>query len=288
MAAAISYYTVFSLPPLLLLVLTIVGLVVDPAEVEGRISQEISRLVGPEGAAQVRAMIQNVERPEMDRTLISIVGIVGVLIGATGALAELQQALNRTWEVALDPEKRGLLAKLGKRVLSLGMILTVAFLLLVSLVVSAVLSAFGDRIGSWLPGWLSEGVLQLTTNGFSFVVIALLFALIFKFMPDAHIRWRDVAVGAVGTALLFVAGKLVIGEYLARSNPGEAFGAAGSLALILVWIYYSSMILLFGAEFTQVWATERGAGIRPDEDAVRVVQVRRRVGREEPEPARRE
>lgn len=282
MAAAISYYTVFSLPPLLILVLMIVGVVVDPAEVEGRISQEVSRLVGPEGAEQVSTMIRNAQRPEINGVLVSIVGIVGILIGATGALAELQQALNRAWNVGPDPDKSGLLRKLGKRALSLAMILTVAFLLLVSLVVSALLSAFGDQLGERLPAQLSEWVLRLVTDGFSLLVIAFLFGLIFKFMPDARIRWRDVAVGAAGTALLFVAGKMLIGVYLARSDPGQAFGAAGSLALLLVWIYYSSMILLFGAEFTQVWATERGAGIRPDSDAVRVRVVRRPVDREEP------
>lgn len=288
MAAAISYYAVFSLPPLLLIVLMVLGLVVDPAEVQGRISDQISQLVGPDGAEQVREMIRNVDRPEVDRTLLSVLGILGVLLGATGALAELQRALNRTWEVAPDPEKTGLLRKLGKRALSLGMILTIAFLLLVSLVVSAVLSAFGDQLGAWLPTQLSEWVLRLITDGFSLLVIAFLFGLIFKFMPDARIRWQDVAVGAAGTALLFVAGKVLIGIYLARSDPGQAFGAAGSLALLLVWIYYSSMILLFGAEFTQVWATERGAGIRPDEDAVRVREVRRPIGREEPARSARE
>ena len=288
MAAALSYYTVFSLPPLLLLVLTVLGLVVDPSDVEGRIGQEIAGLVGPEGAAQVREMIRNVNRPEVDTTFLSVAGIIGLLIGATGALAELQQALNRAWEVAPDPEKRGLIHKLGKRVLSLGMILTVAFLLLVSLVLSAALSAFGDQLSIWLPGALSSWAIRLMSSGLSFVVIAALFGLIFKFMPDARIRWRDVAVGAVGTAVLFMAGKLLLGEYLARSDPGQAFGAAGSLALILVWVYYSSMIVLFGAEFTQVWATERGAGVQPDEDAVRVVEVRKHVRREEHVPASRE
>ena len=288
MAAALSYYTVFSLPPLLLLLLTVVGLFVDPSDVQGRISQEISALVGPEGATQVREMIRSVDRPEVDLTWLSVAGIVGLLIGATGALAELQQALNRAWEVAPDPEKGGLVRKLGKRVLSLGMILTIAFLLLVSLVLSAALSAFGDQLGSWLPATLSGVTLRLLSAGISFAVIAFLFGLIFKVMPDARIAWRDVAVGAISTAALFMVGKLLLGEYLARSDPGQAFGAAGSLALILVWIYYSSMIVLFGAELTQVWANERGAGVEPDEDAVRVVEIRRPVRREEHVPAARE
>jgi membrane protein len=262
---------------LLLLLLTVLGLVVDPSDVEGRISREISAVIGPEAAAQVREMIRNVERPEVDVTFLSVAGIVGLLIGATGALTELQRALNRAWEVMPDPERGGVLHKLGKRVLSLGMILTIGFLLLVSLAVSAALSAFGDQLSTRLPEALSSWSLKLLSSALSFTVTALLFGLIFKFLPDARIAWRDVAIGAVGTAVLFMGGKLLLSEYLARSDPGQAFGAAGSLALILVWIYYSSMILLFGAEFTQVWASERGAGVQPDEDAVRVIEVRRQV-----------
>jgi membrane protein len=272
MAAALSYYTIFSIPPLLVLVLMVTGVVLDPADVEGRIGQEIGRLIGPEGAAQIREIIRNAERPEIDKTVLSLVGFVGLLLGASGALSELQQALNRAWEVAPDPTQTGWLRKLGKRAISLAMLITLGFLLLVSLVVSAVLSAFGARLGLWLPEGLSESVLRLLNAGVSLGVITVLFAVIFKFMPDARIRWRDVGVGAVGTALLFTGGKLVIGEYLAHSDPGQAFGAAGSLALVLVWVYYTSMIVLFGAEFTQVWAEARGAPIIPDEGAIRVLE----------------
>jgi membrane protein len=162
---------------------------------------------------------------------------------------------------------------LTKRALSLGMVLTIAFLLLVSLVLSALISAFGTRIGVWLPGGLSEAILQLLANGLTLALGTVLFGLIFKVMPDADIGWRDVGVGAFATAFMFVVGKYFMGEYFARTDPGEVFGAAGSLALVLLWIYYSAMILLFGAEFTQVWAQERGSGIRPDEDAVQVVEI---------------
>ena len=277
MAAALSYYTIFSLPPLLLLLLTVVGVFMDPSAVEGRIGQEVSSVLGPESARQVQEMIRSVDRPGAGGTLVTILSVLGLLFGATGAFGELQQALNRAWSVAPDPEKGGITAMLGKRALSLGMILTIAFLLLVSLVLSAFISAFGDRLGQWLPGGVSEAVLQVLTNGLTLAIVAVLFALIFKVLPDARIGWRDVAVGAAATAVLFVAGKYVMGEYFARSDPGEAFGAAGSLALVLVWIYYSAMILLFGAEFTQVWAQERGSGIRPDEDAVQVVRTTRHV-----------
>ena len=152
-----------------------------------------------------------------------------------------------------------------------------AFLLLVSLVLSAALSAFGGALGGMLPEGLSATLLQVINQVVSFVVIAALFAAIFKVLPDATVAWRDVWVGAGVTALLFVVGKFLIGFYLGRSNPGEAFGAAGSLAVMLVWIYYSSMILLFGAEFTQTWALVRGSGIAPEPGAVRVVQEKKRL-----------
>jgi membrane protein len=164
-----------------------------------------------------------------------------------------------------------------KRVFSFGMILGLAFLLLVSLVLSAALAAFGDSLGRMLPDGLSGSVLQAINFGVSFAVISLVFAAIFRVLPDARIRWRDVWVGAVATALLFVVGKSLIGIYLGRSNPGEVFGAAGSLALLLVWVYYSSMIVLFGAEFTQAWAERRGGGVVPQRGAVRAVREKHRV-----------
>ena len=277
MAAAMAYFTVFSLPPLLLLILMVVGVLVDPSTVEGRIESEMASLLGPEGARQIQEMIRNVNRPDTGGPFTAVVSVLALLFGATGAFGQLQAALNRAWEVEPDPEKGGLMAMLAKRLLSLGMVLTIAFLLLVSLVLTAAVSAFGDVLGGLLPGGVSEVVLQVVQVGVSLVVVTALFALIFKILPDAEVSWRDVGVGALGTAVLFVAGKFLLGLYFARSDPGEAFGAAGSLALILVWVYYSAMIVFFGAEFTQAWAVERGAGIRPDEDAVRVVEEKRHV-----------
>ena len=277
MAAAMAYFTVFSLPPLLLIILMVVGVFVEPSTVEGRIESEMAGLLGPEGARQIQGMIRNVNRPDTGGPITAVVSVLALLVGATGAFGQLQAALNKAWEVEPDPEKGGLVAMLGKRLLSLGMILTIAFLLLVSLVLTAAVSAFGDVLGGLLPGGVSEVVLQVVQVSVSLVVVTALFALIFKILPDAEVSWRDVGVGALGTAVLFVAGKFLLGLYFARSDPGEAFGAAGSLALILVWIYYSAMIVFFGAEFTQAWAVQRGSGIRPDEDAVRVVEEKRHV-----------
>jgi membrane protein len=274
MAAAISYYTLFSLPPLLVLILTITGAFVDPAEVQGRIESEMRAVIGPAGVSQVQEIIRIANQPGERSAGATLASIAALLFGATGAFIELQKALNRAWEVEPDPKKGGVLRFITKRLLSLGMAATIAFLLLVSLLVSAAVSAFGDRIGALLPGGVSEGLLQVCQMVLSLAVVTVLFALMFKVLPDARLRWRDVWIGALVTGLLFVVGKFVLGLYLARSDPGEAFGAAGALALILVWVYYSAMILFFGAELTQVWAVERGAGIEPKAGAVRLVDDR--------------
>ena len=272
MAAALSYYTLFSLPPLLVLILTISGVFVDEAAMEGRIESEIAAVLGAEGANQVREIIQAAERPGTGGRGATVLSIAALLFGATGAFIELQKALNRAWEVEADPRSGGILRFVLKRLLSLGMAVTIAFLLLVSLLLSAAVTAFGDRVGALLPGDVSGAVLSVIQLGLSFAVVTLLFALMFKVLPDARSRWRDVWVGAVVTAVLFTAGKFVLGLYLSRSDPGEAFGAAGSLALLLIWVYYSAMIVFFGAEFTQTWAVQRGGGIEPKEGAIRVVE----------------
>ncbi|HEV7590806.1 MAG TPA: YihY/virulence factor BrkB family protein, partial [Longimicrobium sp.] len=183
----------------------------------------------------------------------------------------LQTALDRAWEVKPDPRAGGIKNFIFKRVLSLGMVLGIAFLLLVSLALSAMLTAVGGAIGALIPG-ASAVVVGILQTVISLAVITLLFAAIFKVLPDAVIAWRDVWVGAFVTAVLFEVGKWAIGLYLGHSNPGKAYGAAGALAVILVWIYYTAMIVLFGAEFTQTWAVRRGSGIRPEEGAVRVTE----------------
>ena len=270
MAAALSYYTVFSLPPLLVLLLAILGAVVDPRDIQGNIEAQMREAMGPAGAGQVRTILANADRPGGAGVLPAVLSVLALLLGATGVFGQLQAALNKAWGVAPDPSKGGVKSMLLKRMFGVGMVLGLAFILLVSLVVSALLSAFGDQLARFLPEGLSAPVLEAINFAGSLAVIALLFGAIFKVMPDARIAWSDVWVGALATALFFVAGKLVLGLYLGRSNPGEAFGAAGALALMLVWIYYSSMIVLLGAEFTQAWAEHRGKGIVPEKGAVRV------------------
>ncbi len=277
MAAALSYYTVFSLPPLLLLLLSLLGAVLGPQDIQGTMESQIGEIMGPAGAGQVRAILANAERPAGEATLPAVLSVIALLIGATGVFGQLQAALNKAWGVAPDPSRGGIKRVLLKRMFGIGMVLGLSFILLVSLVVSAVLTAFGDQLGRFLPEGLSAPLLEAINFAGSLAIIALLFGAIFKIMPDARIAWSDVRVGAVVTALLFVAGKFVLGLYLGRSNPGEAFGAAGALAVMLVWIYYSSMIVLLGAEFTQAWAEHRGSGIVPEKGAVRVIRETRRL-----------
>jgi membrane protein len=284
-AAALSYYTTFSLPPLLVMILLILRAVVDPRDVQGQIELQLGSLMGPTATEQIRTILRQVHQPGSGGLIPTVLSIVALIFGATGAFGQLQASLNGAWGVAPDPQKGGLKAFLLKRVFSFGMILSVAFLLLVSLVVSAALTAFGSALGGMLPAGVSATLLQVLNQVISFVVIAALFAAMFKVLPDARVAWRDVWVGAAVTALLFVVGKFVIGLYLGRSNPGQAFGAAASLAVLLLWIYYSSMILLLGAEFTQTWAECRGRGIVPQRGAVRVVQEKKLVRDGKPVPA---
>ncbi len=268
-AAALSYYTIFSLPAVLMLIMLVVSSVMDPADVRGGLEAQLESLMGPSAGGEVRTILQETERPG-GGLIPTLVGIVALVFGATGALGQLQAALNRAWNVAPDPKQGGIKSFLSKRLFSLGMLLSIAFLLLVSLVISGALSGLGDRLSGFLPSGLSGPVLQALNIAVSLLVIGFLFAAMFKVLPDAQVAWREAWVGGFVTALLFVVGKFLIGLYLGKSNPGEAYGAAGSLIVLLLWIYYSSLILLFGAEFTETWAETRGEGVQPEPGAIRV------------------
>lgn len=266
LAAAIAYYTIFALPPLLVVIVAIAGAVFGPAAVQEALMGQVGSLAGPDATEAVEAMIA--DAGDLGSGLFAkLAGLVALLIGATGAFGQLQKALNRAWEVKPAPDA-GIKDTIVKRLLSLGMVVTIAFLLLASLAVSAVLAAVGDAASSVATDTVAAPVMQLLNAAVSLGVITLLFAAMFKVLPDARIAWRDVLVGAFATALLFTLGKFLIGLYLGRSDPGSAFGAAGSVVLILVWIYYSALIVLVGAEFTQAWAKMKGAGIEPEDGAV--------------------
>lgn len=270
MAAALSYYTVFALPPLLVLTLMAVGSVFDPASVQAEVVAQVRSIAGAQAAEQVTTMIETASRPGTGGPLAAALGVLALLFGATGAFAQLQEALNRAWDVE-ESGPGGIVGYLAKRAMSFAMIAGFAFLMLVSLLVSAALSAFGASLGGWLPAGISAWVLRALSLGLSFAVITLLIAAIFKVLPDVKIGWREVWTGAAVTALLFTAGKFLIGLYLGRSDPGSDFGAAGSLAVLLVWVYYNAIIFFLGAEFTQVWARRRGRAIRGGKSPLRVM-----------------
>jgi len=267
MAAALSYYTVFSLPPLLLLILAIVGFFVDPTDAQGRFMDQIAGLVGPQGADAMRTMVEQANQPKGG--LMAVVGIATLILGATGAFTQLQEALNTAWEVKPDPKQGGLKKFLFKRVLSFGMIMVIAFMLLVSFVVSAAVSAFGDLLNNYL-GSGGEVIGQVVQIVVGLLVVWGLFAVMFKVLPDAKIGWKDVWVGAFVTAVLFTVGRFAIGLYLGHSNSANAFGAAAALAIIFIWIYYAAIILFLGAEFTQVWVKRHGRSIEPEEGAIKI------------------
>jgi membrane protein len=277
-AAALSYYTIFSLPAILVLLLTLIGAVMNPSDVKGGLEGQLQSMMGPNAGEQVRTIIQQAQQKTHGGFLPTILGFAGLIFGATGAFGQLQKTLNRAWNVEPDANQGGFKNFLTKRVFSFGMILVVAFFLLISLVISTALTGAGGRLSSLLPSGLSGPLLEVFNTVLSLAVITALFAALFKVMPDAKISWRSVWVGAVATAVLFVIGKFVIGFYLGQSNPGQAYGAAGSLAVLLLWVYYSALILLFGAEFTETWAERRGEGIEPEPGAVRVKREKQPVG----------
>jgi membrane protein len=270
LAAALSYYTVFSLPPILILILLMTGVFMDIDTVADQIVDRAEGALGADGAQQIETMIRGTA--DFDGgTLATILSLLAIAFGATGAFFQLQAALNKAWGVAPDPDA-GIKTFLAKRAVSFAMIVGAALLLLVTLVISAVLGRAGDEVAALLPDFMSGPMLVALDLGISLAVITLLFAAIFKVLPDATVRWRDVGVGAFVTAILFIALRHLFGVFLAMSDPGSAFGAAGSLAVILIWIYAAAMVLFLGAEFTQVWARRRGVQIEPSPGAVRVTR----------------
>ena len=270
LAAALAYYTIFSLAPLLIIVIAVTGLFWDEGAVQQQVMNQVSGLVGAQGAEFVSELLTSASNPARG-IIATILGVITLIFGALGAFNELHNALNSIWDVK-EEETKGFVEAIKKvifaRLLSFSMILGIGFLLLVSLVISAGLSAVQETIGNAIPE--REIILQIVNLIISIGVITVLFALIFKFLPDAEIAWRDVWLGAFFTALLFSLGKFLIGLYLGNSAVGSSFGAAGSLVLLLVWIYYSAQILFFGAEFTQVYANTFGSKIVPEGEEAQI------------------
>jgi len=252
MGAALSYYTLFSIAPLLLIVIAIAGFVFGAEAARGEIFGQLAGLVGADGAKAVEGLLQAADRPRQGM-IATIVGIATLLIGATTVFGELQNALDRIWRAPAREKSSGWWNLLRTRLLSFGMILGIAFLLTVSLVLSAALSA----LGKWWGG--VEVVAHILEVVLSFGLTTVLFALIYKFIPRVHVAWHDVWIGAGVTSILFAVGKLLIGLYLGKASVASSFGAAGSLVVLMLWVYYSAQIFLFGAEFTWVYAHEHGS-----------------------------
>lgn len=271
LAAALAYYTAFSLAPLLVIVIGIAGLAFGQQAAQGGIVGQLEGLLGHDSAHALQVMVQKAGQHHSG-LVQTVFGVVTLALGATGVFAELQDGLNTVWEVRPKPA-RPVVAILKERFTSFTMVLAIAFLLLVSLSLSAGLAAFNEYLKNFLPGL--DIISQVLNFVISFGVITLLFAMIFKILPDVTIGWRDVWTGAVVTALLFTVGKYLIGVYLGRGGVSSWFGAAGSLVIILVWVYYSAQILFLGAEFTKVYANKYGSRIAPAPNAEPVTKEAR-------------
>lgn len=264
LGAALAYYSVFSIGPLVLLAAGIASLIFGQDAAQGKVVDEIKGTVGEPVAKALQQMLAHGSQSGWG-TGATIFGVVALLFGASGVFGQLQDALNTVWKVAPKPG-RGIWGIISDRFLSLTMVLGTGFLLLISLVLSAALSALSNSLNALFPG--GAIVWQIVDQVVSFIVIGLLFAMIFRLLPDAQVAWRDVWIGAALTALLFSLGKFLLGWYLGREGVTSGFGAAGSLVIILLWVYYSSQILLFGAEFTRVYAQQFGSGVKPAPNAV--------------------
>ncbi len=267
LGAALAYYTVFSLAPLLIIAIAIAGLVFGAEAAQGQIFDQLRGLLGDASGKAMEEIVQSASAEPKTGVVATVIGIVTLLFGASGVFGQLQASLNIIWGVQPKPG-RGVLGIIRDRILSFGFILVVGFLLLVSLLLTAVIAFVGKQFEAMIPG--TEALIQLLNAILSLAVITILFAMMFKILPDANIAWRDVLIGAFITALLFTIGKFALGFYLGRSGVASSYGAAGSLIVLLIWVYYSSQIVFFGAEFAQVYANRFGSHVTPSSNAIAV------------------
>lgn len=269
LSASLSYYTVFSIGPVLIIIISLAGIFYGKEAVEGKIYYQLNGIVGSSAAVQVQQIIQNIENSQLSASG-AVVGIIVLLMGATGVFTEIQDSINYIWSVKAKPQK-GWLKLIINRLLSFSLIIGFGFILLVSLIVHAMVDLLHDR----LIRFFDEGTVYIflvVNYVILFIIIATLFAIIFRVLPDARIKWKDAFMGASFTSALFLIGKFLIGLYISNSSVGVTYGAAASIVLILLWVYYSSIILYFGAEFTKVYALSFGSGIEPDKTAVFIVK----------------
>lgn len=289
MSAALAYYTIFSLAPLLVLIMSLASLFLGEDAIRGELFGQLNGLLGNEAAGQIQTMIKNMELSGKTTSAL-VIGIVTLLLGATSIFIEIQDSVNQIWRVKAKP-KRGWLKLLKDRLMSSSLVVSLGFLLLVSLVINGVVLALSEQITRLLPG-LGVYIISAINFAISTAVVTVLFGVIFKVLPDAKISWKDVRWGAIFTALLFMLGRYLIGLYIETTGTESTYGAAGSLIVILTWIYYIAAILYFGAEFTQAYANHLGARIEPADNAVYIERVEheREVSvipkKEKPEKAR--
>jgi membrane protein len=260
-SAIIAYYAIFSLPGLLVVIITLAGYFFGKEEVNEHIINEFSSTMGSQTAVQIKSIVTKASEAK-NTVLASIIGIATILFGATGMFAQFQKSLNIIWEVKPDTSKSGFLQLLRVRLFSFGLIVSIAFLLIISLVISALLSAFGD----WISAQFSDSILIVVKAAnylISFSILTVLFALMYKFLPDAEIKWMHVWIGAIITTLLFELGKAGLSLYFGKANPATGYGAAGAIILIMLWVSYTSMIVFLGAEFTKAYADEHSGKVPP-------------------------
>jgi membrane protein len=265
LSASLAYYTIFSLGPLLIMIIFIAGKILGEEAAQGTVYEQIKGFIGADAAAQIQTIIKNAALTGKSG-LAAVIGVITLLIGATTVFGEIQDSINSIWGVKAKP-KAGIMKLVMTRVLSFGMIASLGFLLLVSLAVTAVVEAIGHRLQQVFPD-VTVVVLYVVNLVITLGVTTALFAIIFKVLPDVKIKWKAIWPGAIATAILFMIGKFLISLYISKSNIGSTYGTAGSLVILIVWIYYSSIILYFGAEFTKAYALQKGVHIIPTEYAI--------------------
>ena len=261
-SASLAYYTVLSIAPLLVIILTVTGFLFGKDAINGQLYSEINKLVGSDAALQIQTSIQNISLMK-DNVFATTIGIVVLTIGATGIFGEIQDSLNRIWGLKIKAKKVWWKVFID-RLVSFSLILSLGFVLIVSLVLNAIAAVISQEIIALFPG-MGSNILFVLDSGVTLLITTILFGSIFKVLPDAKIKWRDVTVGAFITACLFLLGKYGIGFYLGKSRLGSIYGAAGSIMILMIWVYYSSAILYLGAVFTKVYATDFGGKIRPND-----------------------
>ena len=270
MSASLAYYTTFAIAPLLLIIVSLAAIIYGQEAAQGKIFGELNKFVGADAASQIQETIKNISESQ-ESTVAIVLGLITLFIGTTGVFLEIQDSINNIWRVRAKP-KKGWLKMLTNRVLSFSMVIGLGFLLIVSLLINGVVLALSAKLQIYFPD-ITVLFINIFNLAITFIIISALFGIIFKYLPDVLIEWKDVKMGAFFTAILFMLGKFLIGLYIEQVGPGTAYGAAGSLIVILIWVYYTAAILFFGAEFTQVYADCYGGKIKPAEYAVHIIQV---------------